>query len=119
MDLNPGTQKVYKRKEILILIKYDTIEKLIINGDLSSNLADIKDHIIHFFSQLYIENKHCRLDLDGLPFQSINEEEAVLGWSEFSRKGSSRSGARHEWEYGSKSKWFFFRSKKFYKNAKA
>lgn len=49
---------------------------MVINGDISSNLAEIKDRIVHIFSKLYTENENRHPDLDGLPFKSISVEEA-------------------------------------------
>lgn len=53
------------------------IEKLVINGDITSNLMEVKDHIFHFFTQLYLEDESWRLDLHGVPFLSISEVEVA------------------------------------------
>jgi hypothetical protein len=50
---------------------------LVINGVTSSNLFDVKELIIHFYSQLYPESEHWCPDVDGLPLHSIGEKEVI------------------------------------------
>jgi hypothetical protein len=56
-----------------------TVENLVVNGDISSNPAKIKDHVVQISTQLYTENENWRPDLDGLPFHSISEEAEWVG----------------------------------------
>jgi hypothetical protein len=59
--------------------KCNSIENLVINGGISSNPAEIKEQ--SNFSLNYLSRtKYWRPNLDGLPFHSISEEEAI--WME-------------------------------------
>uniref|UniRef100_A0A2N9EX59 Reverse transcriptase domain-containing protein n=1 Tax=Fagus sylvatica TaxID=28930 RepID=A0A2N9EX59_FAGSY len=60
--------------------RHNSIRHLTINGELSSNLADIKAQIIEFYKNLYSEDVGRRPLLDGLHFSSISSDEA--GWLE-------------------------------------
>ena len=60
--------------------RHNSIQHLSINGELSSDLADIKAQIIEFYKNLYTEDVGRRPLLEGLQFSSISSEEA--GWLE-------------------------------------
>jgi hypothetical protein len=55
----------------------NAIESLIINGSLSSEATDIKEHIVQFYTQLFTESCSRRPIPDGLSFQSIESEEGL------------------------------------------
>jgi exonuclease III len=60
--------------------RHNSIRHLTINGELSSDLEDIKAQIIEFYTNLYSEDVGRRPLLDGLHFSSISSDEA--GWLE-------------------------------------
>jgi hypothetical protein len=51
------------------------IEPLLVNGSISSDQTEIRDHIVNFYDKLIIEQFYWRPKLDGLAFDSIDEEE--------------------------------------------
>jgi hypothetical protein len=51
-----------------------------IGDHLSSNQADISEHIVEFYKKLFTEQCRWRLKVDGIAFESISEVEA--GWLE-------------------------------------
>uniref|UniRef100_A0A2N9H333 Reverse transcriptase domain-containing protein n=1 Tax=Fagus sylvatica TaxID=28930 RepID=A0A2N9H333_FAGSY len=55
----------------------NSIAKLNIDGILSSNQDDIRDHIASFYEHLYIEMGYSRPLLDGMQFSAISDEDAV------------------------------------------
>ena len=54
----------------------NTISQLLINGTLSTNQDEIKDHIAEFYEKLYLEDGHRRPYLDGVQFSTISSEDA-------------------------------------------
>jgi hypothetical protein len=56
--------------------RYNTIESLLINGTLSSNPADIRDHAVNFYESMFAESMSWRPRLDDLAFDSISAVEA-------------------------------------------
>jgi hypothetical protein len=54
----------------------NTISQLLINGTLSTNQDEIRDHIAEFYEKLYLEDGHRRLYLDGVQFSTISSEDA-------------------------------------------
>uniref|UniRef100_A0A2N9J6S4 Reverse transcriptase domain-containing protein n=1 Tax=Fagus sylvatica TaxID=28930 RepID=A0A2N9J6S4_FAGSY len=54
----------------------NSIRQISIDGELSSNQADIKAHICSFYRNLYTEEFYCRPMLDGLNFNVIQGEDA-------------------------------------------
>jgi hypothetical protein len=53
----------------------NSIESLLINGSLTSNVPTMKTHIVQFYSHLYSEQCRWRPKPDGLSFHSIGAEE--------------------------------------------
>ena len=56
--------------------RVNSIDRLMVNGVLSSNSATIADCISHFYRQLYLEDVAHRLILDDVEFSSISMEDA-------------------------------------------
>jgi hypothetical protein len=57
--------------------RHNSIRHLSINGELSSDMADIKAQIIEFYKSLYTEDVGRRTLLDDLQFSSISSDEIV------------------------------------------
>ena len=55
----------------------NSIAKLNIDGMLSSNQDEIRDHIASFYEHLYVETEYGRPLLDGMQFSVISDEDAV------------------------------------------
>ena len=53
----------------------NAISQLLINGTLSTNQDEIRDHIAEFCEQLYLEDGHRRPYLDGIQFSTISSED--------------------------------------------
>jgi hypothetical protein len=53
------------------------VESLIINGSMSSNSTEIKEHIVQFYNKLYYEQIIWRPKVDGLLFLSIDADESI------------------------------------------
>jgi hypothetical protein len=51
------------------------VEGLRINGVLSYNTDEIKDHVVQFYQRLYTERSNWRPRMDNQVFSSIDEEE--------------------------------------------
>jgi hypothetical protein len=51
------------------------VDSLIVNGSLSLDLTEIREHIVQFYTHLYSEQYSCRPKLDGLSFHFIGDEE--------------------------------------------
>jgi hypothetical protein len=58
----------------------NTVESLEINGTVYSDTTEIREHILQFYNRLDSEQFGWRPKLDGLPFGSISDEEAI--WME-------------------------------------
>ena len=56
--------------------RFNSIDRLMVDGDLSSDLATIADCISQFYKQLYLENVANRPVLDDVEFASISVEDA-------------------------------------------
>lgn len=54
------------------------MDSLVINGSISSNSTEIKEHIVKFYNQLYSEHFSWRPKVDGLSFLSIAAKESKL-----------------------------------------
>jgi hypothetical protein len=55
--------------------RVNSIESLMVNGSLSSNPIEIKEHMINFYSKLFTESSGWRPVPEGLPMHSIGEED--------------------------------------------
>jgi hypothetical protein len=55
--------------------RVNSIESLMVNGSLSSNPSEIKEHMIHFYSKLFTESSGWRPVPEGLPMHAIGEED--------------------------------------------
>jgi hypothetical protein len=74
--------------------KCNTIENLVINGDISFNPDKVKDHIVQFSTQLHSESK-----IGGqtwMVFLSTLLVRRQFGWSKLLRKWRFQSGERFE-----------------------
>ena len=56
-------------------LRYNRMERLRINGILSHNPVNTKDHVVQFYQRLYSERSTWRLRMDNQVFSSIDEEE--------------------------------------------
>jgi len=54
-----------------------------INGAMSNNSLEIKEHMIYYYNKLYTEQSTWRPRVDGLSFSSINAEEGTWLEREF------------------------------------
>jgi hypothetical protein len=59
----------------------NSIESLVVNDSVSTNHAEIREHIVQFYDNLYIEQFSWQSKLDDLSFDSIGEVEA--NWLEW------------------------------------
>ncbi len=57
--------------------KFNQVNSLKINGEISKNPAEIQEHIVKFYNNLYFENYSWRPMVDGLSFLSIDEDESI------------------------------------------
>jgi hypothetical protein len=57
--------------------KFNQIDSLTINGAISRNYVEIKEHIVQYYSNLYFENCSWRPRVEGLSFLSIDAEETI------------------------------------------
>jgi len=55
--------------------RYNHVESLRINGAMSNNSLEIKEHIVHYYNKLYTEQSTWRPRVDGLSFSSIYAKE--------------------------------------------
>ena len=56
--------------------RFNSIDRLMVDGDLSSDSGAIADYISRFYRQLYFEDVAHRLVLDDVNFSSISMEHA-------------------------------------------
>ena len=56
--------------------RFNSIDKLMVDGVLSSDQGSIAECITHFYRQLYSKNEVHRPVLDDLEFGRISEEDA-------------------------------------------
>jgi hypothetical protein len=62
------------------------VESLVVNGNRMSYFVEIKEHIVNFHKQLYLEQYMWRPKFDGFSFLSIDVEE--INWMEREFQGS-------------------------------
>jgi hypothetical protein len=53
------------------------VDSLSINGTISRNPAEIKEHIVQYYNNLYFENCSWRPRVEGLSFLSIDGDESI------------------------------------------
>jgi hypothetical protein len=58
--------------------RYNSIDSLMIEGNLSNNQVEISEHIVKYYQKLFEEQCQWRLKVDGLVFDQILDHEA--GW---------------------------------------
>jgi hypothetical protein len=58
-------------------LRNNQLESLIINGSMSSNSNEIKEHIVQFYNKLYSEQITWQPRVDGLSFLSIDADESI------------------------------------------
>ena len=56
----------------------NSIESQLVHGSIFSDQTKIRDHIVQFYDRLFIEQFSWHPKLDGLAFDSIDDEEASL-----------------------------------------
>ena len=56
--------------------RYNSIDSLMIEGNLSNNQAKISEHIVKYYQNLFEEQCQWRLRVDGLEFGQILDHEA-------------------------------------------
>jgi hypothetical protein len=66
--------------------KFNQIGSLTINGAISRNYVEMKEHIIQYYNNLYFENCSWRPRVEGLSFLSIDAEESIWLEREFEEK---------------------------------
>jgi len=66
--------------------KFNQVNSLKINGEISKNPAEIQEHIVQFYNNLYFENYSWRPRVDGLSFISIEENESFWLERDFEEK---------------------------------
>jgi hypothetical protein len=66
--------------------KFNQVNSLKINGEISKNLAEIQEHIVQFYNNMYFENCSWRPRVDGLSFLSIDEDESIWLERDFEEK---------------------------------
>jgi hypothetical protein len=69
-----GTKKFHR---VANLNRNNSIETLLGNGLVFSDHSEIKEHIVRFDNRLFTKQLSWRPKLDGLAFDSIEEEEAI------------------------------------------
>jgi len=57
--------------------KFNQVNSLSINGTISKNPAEIKEHIVQYYNNLYFENCPWRPRVEGLSFLSIDADESI------------------------------------------
>jgi hypothetical protein len=63
--------------------RFNSIDSLMIEGNLSNNQAKISEDIVKFYQKIFEEHCQCRLRVDGLVFDQILEHEACWLEREF------------------------------------
>jgi hypothetical protein len=63
--------------------RYNHVGALRINGAMSSDPVDFKEHIVQYYGKLYIEQSTWRPRVDRLSFSSIDAEESIWLEREF------------------------------------
>jgi hypothetical protein len=63
--------------------RYNRVEMLCIEGVLSNDPNEVKEHVVHFYQNLYAEQSNWRPRMDNQAFSSIDEEEKVWLEREF------------------------------------
>jgi hypothetical protein len=58
--------------------RFNNIDSLLINGSLSSNPDDIREHAASYFESMFTETMPWRPKLDDLDFEALNEGEASV-----------------------------------------
>ena len=66
--------------------RFNSIDRLMVDGELSSNPEDMVEYISCFYRQLYSENVVDRLVLDGVEFSRIYEEDALWFYRLFDKE---------------------------------
>jgi hypothetical protein len=62
---------------------YNTIEALVVGGQLTNDRTVIQDHIVEFYKKLYSEQYQWRPKVVDLPFLSIDEDDRIWMEREF------------------------------------
>jgi hypothetical protein len=57
--------------------KFNQVDSLSINGTISRNPAEIKEHIVQYYNNLYFENCSWRPRVESLSFLTIDADESI------------------------------------------
>jgi hypothetical protein len=57
--------------------KFNKVDSLSINGIISRNPAEIKEHLVRYYNNLYFENCSWWPRVAGLSFSSIDADESI------------------------------------------
>jgi hypothetical protein len=57
--------------------KFNKVDSLSINGIISRNPTEIKEHLVQYYNNLYFENCSWRPRVEGLSFSSIDADESI------------------------------------------
>jgi hypothetical protein len=66
--------------------RYNHAETLRIDSALSNDPNEVKEHVVQFYCNLYLEQSNWRPRMDNQAFSSIDEEEKVWLEREFEEK---------------------------------
>ena len=66
--------------------RYNTIDSLLINGSLSSNLVAIREHAVNYYESMFAKSMSWRPRLDDLDFESMSAGEASFFEAPFLEK---------------------------------
>jgi len=66
--------------------RFNAIDKIVVEGELLGDVASVKDAIVHFYAKLYHEEVSSRPFLEGISYNSIDEEAASEVVREFSEE---------------------------------
>jgi hypothetical protein len=66
--------------------RYNHAETLRIDSALSNDPNEVKEHVVQFYCNLYLEQRNWRPRMDNQAFSSIDEEEKVWLEREFEEK---------------------------------
>jgi hypothetical protein len=56
--------------------RFNAIDKIVVEGELHGDASSVKDAIVHFYEKLYHEDASSRPFLEGICYNSIDEEDA-------------------------------------------
>ena len=66
--------------------RFNAIDKIVVEGELHGDASSAKDAIVLFYEKLYHEDASSRPFLEGISYNSIDEEDALELVKEFSEE---------------------------------